>query len=80
MYRGADHGRVASRDAYASDETLAATQRSTARFVQDFRASEQCRNTTCLYNPVNWFIEDLIQHPERLDELVATEERSDTFL
>jgi hypothetical protein len=24
---------------------------------------------TCLYNHVNWWIEDLIQHPEKLDAI-----------
>jgi pyruvate-formate lyase-activating enzyme len=47
----------------------AAAQASTARFVADFDAHRECREVTCLYNPVNWWLEDLVTRPERLEDL-----------
>ena len=41
----------------------------TAALIQSFDATEQCKEVTCLYNHVNWWLEDLIEHPEKLAEV-----------
>jgi hypothetical protein len=48
--------------------------------VANFDASHECREVTCLYNAANWYIEDLIEHPEKLETLEASENREDYFL
>ena len=50
------------------------------KLINDFNAMVECREVTCLYNHANWFIEDLIEHPEKLDALEAVPERGDYFL
>ena len=46
----------------------------------NFNAAVECKEVTCLYNHVNWFIEDLIEHPDKLDRLQPSEDRKDFFL
>ena len=50
------------------------------RLIEAFDASKECRDVTCLYNHANWFIEDLINNPEKLEHLSPSEERRDYFL
>ena len=69
VFRGEQHGSVGGSAAYASAESSEATRIKTAEKIQTFNAAETCKKVTCLYNPANWFIESLIEHPERLDAL-----------
>ncbi len=39
----------------------------------------ECREVTCLYNHVNWWIEDLIRNPDKLDDLHPDEDRAPDF-
>jgi organic radical activating enzyme len=80
VYRHVPQARLGDKHAYADDASLAATQRSTAGLITSFNAEHECREVTCLYNSANWFIEDLIRHPEKLEDLLPTEERHDYFL
>jgi wyosine [tRNA(Phe)-imidazoG37] synthetase (radical SAM superfamily) len=80
VYRHVDQARLGDKTAYADDAAVAATQGRTADLIGRFDAAHECREVTCLYNGVNWFVEDLIRHPEKLDELLPAEERHDYFL
>jgi wyosine [tRNA(Phe)-imidazoG37] synthetase (radical SAM superfamily) len=80
VYRHVEKARIGDRNAWSDEPTIAATQESTAKLIQSFDAAHECREVTCLYNNANWFIEDLIRHPEKLDEMVPAEEREDWFL
>lgn len=80
VYRHVEKAKLGDKNAWTDDATVAATQESTAKLIQGFDASHECREVTCLYNHANWFVEDLIRHPEKLDELVPVEERDDWFL
>lgn len=80
VYRHVDQAKIGGKHAWADDASVAATQEGTARLIQGFDASHECREVTCLYNHANWFVEDLIRHPEKLDELLPAEEREDWFL
>ncbi len=80
VYRHVDRARIGDKHSYADDASVAAAQASTARLIQGFDAAHECREVTCLYNHANWFVEDLIRHPEKLDELVPVEGREDWFL
>jgi hypothetical protein len=73
-------GALGDKHAWADEASIAATQENTARLIHGFNAAHECREVTCLYNNANWFIEDLIRHPEKLDEMVPQEEREDWFL
>lgn len=80
VYRNQPHGQIGHKHAYAAPAELSRVQASTMRLIQTFDATEQCKEVTCLYNHVNWFIEDLVRHPEKLETLAAAPERGDYFL
>ncbi|MBM3986084.1 MAG: radical SAM protein [Planctomycetes bacterium] len=80
VYRHVEKAKIGGKDAWADDAAVAASQASTAQLIQGFDAAHECREVTCLYNNANWFVEDLIRHPEKLDELLPVEEREDWFL
>lgn len=73
VYRNQPHGRVGGNEAYANVESFEATRRSTARLIATFDATSQCKEVTCLYNHVNWWMEDLIDHPEKIEALAPRE-------
>lgn len=71
VYRNQPHGRVSDKDGYADMASYQQTKENTASLIADFDASHQCREVTCLYNHVNWWIEDLIKNPDKLNDLRA---------
>ena len=54
------------------------TGASLAGLLDDFDASHECKEVTCLYNDVNWWLEGLIEDPGRT--LEVGEESRDHFL
>ena len=80
VYRNQPHGKVGGNEAYADEPSYQETRRETATRIIDFDATEECREVTCLYNHANWWIEDLIEHPEKLDDLRLVDGAPDYFL
>jgi len=81
VYRNQPHGKLGEKDGYADAEGYAGLRESCTSMIHDFNATKECENVTCLYNHVNWWFEDLIQHPEKLDTLVPhNPEEEDYFL
>jgi MoaA/NifB/PqqE/SkfB family radical SAM enzyme len=80
VYRNQPHGQVSHKHGYSDAEEIKTAQRNTLKLIATFNATEQCKEVTCLYNHVNWFIEDLVEHPEKLEALHAGTERNDYFL
>ena len=80
VYRHVPQALLGSKHAYAETGSFTETQKNTLRLIEAFDAAEECKEVTCLYNHANWFIEDLIRNPEKLDKLEAGEERRDYFL
>lgn len=80
VYRHVEHAKLGEKDAYATPENFEETKAATGRLIQEFDATSECREVTCLYNSANWMIEDLIENPEKLENLEATPERQDYFL
>ena len=79
-HRGVAKARIAGPDAYKDDATAQQTGQNLLRILDQFDASHECREVTCLYNGVNWWIEKLVSDPERSFESEAAEERLDWFL
>ena len=77
VYRNQEHGKVGPKDAYADEAQYDRTRATTGGLIESFNAHEQCREVTCLYNHVNWWIEDLIAHPEKLATLQAAPKPQD---
>jgi organic radical activating enzyme len=80
VYRHVPQALIGPKHAYADAASLGASQKSTLRLIESFDAKSECKDVTCLYNHVNWFIEDLIENPAKLEKLQPTPEREDFFL
>lgn len=81
VYRNQSHGKVGSKEAYADVPSHDNTRHETASLIRTFDAHHQCREVACLYNHANWWIEDLIAHPEKLDAIEpAAMDVADFFL
>ena len=79
-HRGVEKARISGPGAYSSDVTSAETGRQLLRILDDFDASTECREVTCLYNSVNWWLEKLIADPSIDLEAEIGDERNDYFL
>lgn len=79
VYRNQPHGRISDKDGYADATRFNDSLASTARLIQTFDASHQCREVTCLYHHVNWWIEDLIANEHKLDDLASDWTREPDF-
>ena len=80
VYRHVPQALLGAKHEYETEPLFSETQKNTLRLIEAFDASFECRNVTCLYNHANWFIEDLIRTPEKIDGLTESEERNDYFL
>jgi wyosine [tRNA(Phe)-imidazoG37] synthetase (radical SAM superfamily) len=80
VYRHVPQALLGGKHSYSTIDSALDAQRNTLRLIEAFDASEECKSVTCLYNHANWFIEDLINHPEKLDQLEPSEDRLDYFL
>ncbi len=80
VYRHVPQALLGEKHAYDSKAGVIETQRNTLRLIESFDATEECKDVTCLYNHANWFIEDLINHPEKLESLDSSFDRGDFFL
>ena len=69
VYRNQPNGRLGNLDAYSSKDLFNITLADTGQKIKTFDSAHECREVTCLYNTVNWWIEDLIENPEKLESL-----------
>jgi hypothetical protein len=79
-HRGVAKARIAGADAYKDDTSVKQTGQNLLRILDQFDASHECREVTCLYNGVNWWIEKLVANPDQPFESEIDEERLDWFL
>ena len=80
VYRHVPQALLGEKHAYDTQAGVVETQKNTLRLIEAFDATQECKDVTCLYNHANWFIEDLINHPEKLDSLDSNFDRGDYFL
>jgi wyosine [tRNA(Phe)-imidazoG37] synthetase (radical SAM superfamily) len=79
-HRGVEKARIAAASGYRDPGEAAATGEGLLRILDDFDASHECAEVTCLYNGVNWWLEKMIEDPRGSAELEIGEERADFFL
>jgi len=79
-HRGVEKAKIGSQKAYADSCEAAATGTALAGILDRFDASRECREVTCLYNGVNWWLEKLIDDPTGELDPEPGEERGDFFL
>ncbi len=80
VYRHVPQALLGEKHGYATLSDYSTTQKNTLRLIEAFDASDECKDVTCLYNHANWFIEDLINNPEKLNQLDSSFDRRDFFL
>lgn len=80
VYRNVPHARLGAAHDYARPEGFERTQKRTLALIEEFDASHECRQVTCLYNPANWFIEELIGDLDQLERLAPADDRRDYYL
>ena len=80
VYRHVPQALLGGKHSYSTNDGLESTQKNTLRLIEAFDATEECKDVTCLYNHANWFIENLIRHPEKIDFLDSSFDRNDYFL
>ncbi len=61
-HRGVDGAKIAERTIHTQDDTGAIAARHTQAMIESFDARHECREVTCLYHDVNWWIESLIEN------------------
>ena len=52
----------------------------TAALLDNFDASTNCKDVTCLYNETNWWLERMIDSEDPLDAVEVLPANRDTFL
>jgi organic radical activating enzyme len=79
-HRGVEKARVGDVDAYADATMAHLTAGQLSDLMDRFDASVECREVTCLYNGVNWWLEKMIEDPREEIEIETGDERNDFFL
>ena len=79
-HRGVEKARVGGADAYADTAMANLTGGQLTDLMDRFDASHECREVTCLYNGVNWWLEKMIDDPRDTVEIEPGDERFDFFL
>lgn len=80
VYRSVPKARIAEADGYRDAAACGETQRQTGAMIRRFDAAHECRQVTCLYHDTNWWLEDLVAHPEKLAGVQPTPDRGDYYL
>ena len=76
-HRGVSKGKIGELDSWSTLEAVSGT----SKLLENFDASVQCQQVTCLYNPVNHFLEALVDSSKPLDDLLAAgDDCGDCFL
>ena len=80
-HRGVDKAVLGGKDAYADEERARETGGRLAELLETFDASKECAQVTCLYNRVNWWIEECIDAEGSAAEVLqAGADNEDYFL
>jgi hypothetical protein len=79
-YRGVAKARIAGKDAYSGADAVERTSRATGAILEHFDASQMCAEVTCLYNPLNWWLEHTIAGEHNVAKLEALPDGPDFFL
>jgi wyosine [tRNA(Phe)-imidazoG37] synthetase (radical SAM superfamily) len=79
-HRGVEKARIAPPGAYRDPEAACLTDQALGRILHSFDASRECREVTCLYNSVNWWLEKTIEDPQADATVELGEDQGDFFL
>jgi wyosine [tRNA(Phe)-imidazoG37] synthetase (radical SAM superfamily) len=79
-HRGEEKARIAGPQAFRDGAAARDTGERLLHLLDRFDASHECREVTCLYNGVNWWLDKMIEDPREAAEIEPGNERADYFL
>ena len=79
VYRHVDEAKLGDQWSLSTNERREEFKTTVGNQIMEFDASANCKKVVCLYNSTNWFIDDLINNPEKLDDLSNESVTSDFF-
>jgi len=79
-HRGVEKARIGGSDAYADTAMAQLTAGQLGDLMDRFDASHECREVTCLYNGVNWWLQKMVEDPRETFAIEPGDERFDFFL
>ncbi len=79
-HRGEEKAKIAGAASWRDESSAAETGTRLLQLMDRFDASHECREVTCLYNGVNWWLEKMIEDPREGIEIEPGDERFDYFL
>jgi len=80
VYRNVPQATIGTKNAYVDSNSASEATFNTLKLIDKFDARKECKDVTCLYNHANWFIEDLINNPDKLNNLESRKDRKDYYL
>ena len=78
-HRGVEKARIGGADAWADEAMAKQTGEKLKDLMDRFDASAECRDVTCVYNGVNWWLEKMVEDPREAIEIEPGDERHDFF-
>ena len=79
-HRGEEKAKIAGVASWRDEVSAGETGTRLLQLMDRFDASHECREVTCLYNGVNWWLEKMIEDPREELDLEPGDERGDYFL
>ena len=79
-YRGVARAKIGSKEIYKDPESANRAAARTAGILDNFDASHECREVTCLYHATNWWLEELSESDEDLSAMAQPRAQRDDFL
>jgi pyruvate-formate lyase-activating enzyme len=79
-HRGEEKAKIAGAEAWRDEAAALETGGQLLALLDRFDASHECREVTCLYNGVNWWLEKMIDDPREELDIEPGDERGDYFL
>lgn len=80
LWRGFNINRLINVQQEINEQFFKKLQEKLSESIENFDASKECNRVSCIYNDFNWFIEDMINNPEKLQYLKKTDNFYDYFL
>ncbi len=73
-FRGVDIAKISEKKGYLTDKELKQSLKRTAKSIEAFDATKECKEVGCFYNETNWWLETFIQSKENVYELNNVED------
>lgn len=70
-HRGEEKAKISHKNAFGHPDWTQEALVRTGNMVEQFDARHECEAVTCLYNPTNWVIEQVISGELNLDDLIS---------